>query len=386
MTKLAPILAISFVDVLGFTLLIPLLPYYAEHYGATPVVVGAIVTTVAFFGLIAAPIWGRLSDRIGRRGVLIACQALSTLSYVLLGIGGSLTMIFVARAFEGIGGAVMGVTQSYVADLTAPKDRARAFALVGAAFGTGFLFGPVLGGLLVRFGYPVPFFVAAGLQLITIVMTVAILPESHKPAERPATLADIAASLAIPQLRGLLLQSLFFGLSFTMWVAVFALFVERVLGYGPSQTSLLYAIPAFIGVCVQIFLIGRLTDRFGSRDIALVGLSLGVIAMAFVAFVHDLPTFAVAIVFWSFANALVRPTLGAMISQAAPADQRGAILGANDSLSSLAFIIGPLVSTAILSQNVHLVGLLPALCGLVAIVVGLTGRRDLAAASLPELA
>lgn len=377
MTRLFPILAISFVDVLGFTLLIPLLPYYAEHYGAKPIAVGAIVATVAVFGFLAAPVWGRISDRAGRRTVLLAAQSISTLSYVLLGIGGSLWIIFVARAIEGVAGATMGVTQAYVADLTEPKDRARAFGLVGAAFGLGFLFGPVLGGLLVRYGYPVPFFAAAALQVVTIVLTIAILPESHHPGEHPPTLRDVAASLSLPALRTLLLQMLFFGFSFTMWVAVFALFAERVLGFGPAQTSLLYVIPAMIGIFIQIFVIGWLNERFDPRDVTIAGLGFGVAGMSTIAFVHDLKSFLLAIVCWSLANAILRPTLGAMISQFAPEDRRGTILGVNDSLGSFAFIVGPLASTAVLSYNVHLVGILPATCSLIAIAIGVTGRERL---------
>ncbi|MBV8424958.1 MAG: MFS transporter, partial [Candidatus Eremiobacteraeota bacterium] len=353
MTRLFPILAITFVDVLGFTLLIPLLPYYAEHYGAKPIAVGAILATVAVFAFLAGPVWGRISDRTGRRTVLIAAQCLSTLSYVLLGIGGSLLMIFVARAIEGVAGALMGVTQAYVADLTEPKDRARAFGWLGASFGLGFLFGPVLGGLLVRYGYPVPFYTAAALQVVTIILTVAILPESHRPPEHPPSLRDVAASLAQPALRTLLLQTLFFALSFMMWIGVFALFVERVLGFGPSQTSLLYMIPATIGVCIQLFVIGWLNDRFDSRDIVVAGLAFGVLGMSFLAFVRDLPTFLATIVCWSLANALLRPTLGAMISRFAPEDRRGTIMGVNDSLNSIALIVGPITSTTILSYNVH---------------------------------
>lgn len=377
MTRLFPILAISFVDVLGFTLLIPLLPYYAEHYGATPIEVGSIVATVAVFGFLAAPVWGRISDRAGRRAVLIGAQSISTLSYILLGIGGSLWIIFVARAIEGVAGATMGVTQAYVADLTAPEHRARAFGQVGAAFGLGFLFGPVLGGLLVRYGYPVPFFAAAALQIVTIVLTVTILPESHQAGEHQPTLRDVATTLAHPALRTLLLQMLFFSFSFTMWVAVFALFAERVLGFGPSQTSLMYVIPATIGVFIQIFVIGWLNERFDPRDIAVAGLGFGILGMSWIAFVHDLKTFFPAIVCWSLANALLRPTLGAMISRFAPADRRGTIMGVNDSLNSFAFIVGPLTSTAVLSYNVHWVGILPAACGLIAVAIGFAGRGQL---------
>ena len=375
MTKLFPILAITFVDVLGFTLLIPLLPYYAEHYGAKPFVVGAIVATVAVFGFLASPVWGRISDRAGRRIVLVAAQCISVLSYVLLGIGGSLTMIFVARAIEGIAGATMGVTGSYVADLTEPKDRPRAFGLIGATFGLGFLFGPVIGGLLVRYGYPVPFFAAAALQVFTIILTIVILPESHQPPEKPPTLRDVAASLAEPALRMLLLQVLFFGMMFTMWVTVFALFAERVLGFGPSQTSLLYAVFAAIGVSVQIFLIGRLSDRFGPRNVALTGLALGVISMTLIGFVRDLPSFIATLVLWALSNSFVRPMLGALVSDHAPEDRRGTIMGVNDSLNSFAFIVGPLVSTTVLSVNVHYVGILPVMFGLLAIAVGAIGSR-----------
>lgn len=302
-------------------------------------------------------------------------QGFAVIGYGLLGIGGSLAMIYVARAIEGIGGGILGVTQSYVADLTEPKDRGKAFGLVGAMFGAGFVFGPALGGLLVHFGYAVPFFVAAGMQIVTMLLTVFMLPESYTPGDKPPTLADIGASLADPKLRNLLLQQLLFSFSFTLWVTVFALFVERVLKFGPEQTATLYVVPGVIGVVVQLFVLGKLTDRFGERPVALGGLAFGVVAMAVIYFVRDLPLFFVSLALWSCAGALVRPTLGSMISQAAPADQRGTILGVNDSLNSFAFIVGPLISTAVLSYNVHYVGILPVICGLTAILVGLAAPK-----------
>ncbi len=145
---LIPILGITLVDVLGFTMLIPILPYYAEHYGASPVAVGLIYSTVAFFALFAAPLWGRLSDRIGRKGVLLAAQIASAIGFLMLGFGGALWVIYVARAIEGLGGGGLGVTQAYVSDVTTPQERARAFGLVGATFGVGFLIGPALSGVL----------------------------------------------------------------------------------------------------------------------------------------------------------------------------------------------------------------------------------------------
>ena len=150
-------------DVLGFTILIPILPFYAEHFGASPTTIGAIYATLAVCSLLSSPFWGRLSDRIGRKGVLIAAQVAGLLGFSLLAAGTALWTIFVARGIEGLGGGGLGVTQAYVTDVTRPSERARAFGLVGATFGFGFLIGPALASVLVRYGYQVPFWVAAAL-------------------------------------------------------------------------------------------------------------------------------------------------------------------------------------------------------------------------------
>ncbi len=161
-------MAITFVDVLGFTLLIPILPFYAEQFGANPTTVGAIYSTVALCSLVSSPFWGNLSDRIGRKGVLVAAQVFAFLGFTLLASGTALWTVFVARGIEGLGGGGLGITQAYVPDVTTPQQRARAFGLIGATFGLGFLIGPALAGVLVRFGYHVPFAVAAALALLTV--------------------------------------------------------------------------------------------------------------------------------------------------------------------------------------------------------------------------
>ena len=331
MTKaLIPILAITAVDVLGFTILIPLLPFYAEKYGATPFVVGAIYATVALFSLVSSPFWGRISDKIGRKGVLLVSQIAAFIAFVLLGIGGSLTIIFIARAIEGFGGGTIGVTQAYVADVTEPKDRARAFGLVGATFGFGFLIGPALAGFLVRFGYPVPLFTAAGLALTTIFLTIFLLPESKKAVAAAPSIAQIVASLRMADLGTLLRSQFCFSLAFAMWVSVFALFAERALNFNASQTSTIFVLSAVVGIVVQAGLIGKLVDRFGEGRLAIVGFACLAFGYSGVYFVHTLPTLLVVVFFWALGGALLRPSISSLISQAAPADQRGTILGVND--------------------------------------------------------
>jgi MFS family permease len=367
---LIPILGITLVDVLGFTMLIPILPFYAEHYGASPVAVGLIYTTVAGVALFASPLWGRLSDRIGRKGVLLAAQIASAIGFTLLGIGGALWVIYVARAIEGLGGGGLGVTQAYVSDVTTPEERARAFGLVGATFGLGFLIGPALSGILVRFGYSVPLFLGAALAITTVFLTIFLLPESHKPVATIVSVRTIVAALRAPALGTLLFAQFAFSFAFYSWISIFALFVERVLGFGPSQSSGIFVGSAVIGIVVQALLIGKLVDRFGEGRIAITGLLCAAAAYAYVSYVTSLPNLFPIVVLWALSGALIRPSFTALISRAAPAPLRGALFGVNDALSNLAFLIAPILATTILSKNVHAVGLLPLAGTLGALAIG----------------
>ena len=367
---LIPILAITAVDVLGFTILIPLLPFYAEKYGATPFIIGAIYATVALFSLVSSPFWGRISDKIGRKGVLLVSQIAAFIAFVLLGIGGSLTIIFIARAIEGIGGGTIGVTQAYIADVTEPKDRAKAFGLVGATFGFGFLIGPALAGYLVRFGYPVPLFTAAGLALVTVFLTIFLLPESKQPVAAAPSIGQIVASLRMADLGTLLRSQFCFSLAFAMWVSVFALFAERALKFNASQTSTIFVVSAVVGIVVQAGLIGRLVDRFGEGRIAIAGFGCLAIGYGGVFFVHTLAALLVVVFFWALGGGLLRPTISSLISQNAPAEQRGTILGVNDSLGNVAFVISPFIATKVLSLDTNWVGFAPAIMALVGLAIG----------------
>ncbi len=367
---LIPILGITLVDVLGFTILIPILPYYAEHYGASPLAVGLIYSTVAICALFASPLWGRLSDTIGRKGVLLAAQIASAIGFTLLGIGGALWVIYVARAIEGLGGGGLGVTQAYVSDVTTPAERARAFGLVGATFGIGFLIGPAIAGALVRFGYAVPLFFGAALAFTTIALTVFLLPESHKPIGTIVSFATIGAALRAPDLGRLLLAQFAFSFAFYSWISIFALFVERELGFGPSQSSFIFVISAIIGIVVQAGLIGKLTDRFGEGRIAIAGVCSAVLAYAGIPAVHSAVTLLPIVMLWALSGALIRPTFTALISRAAPTDMRGALFGINDSLGNVAFVIAPIIATTVFARNVHAVGIVPVIGSLAALAIG----------------
>jgi len=367
---LIPILGITLVDVLGFTMLIPILPYYAQHFGASPLAIGGIYATVAACALVFSPIWGRISDRIGRKGVLLIAQIAAVLGFTMLAFANALWMIYLARAIEGIGGGGLGVTQAYVSDVTTPEERSRAFGLVGATFGIGFLIGPAVSGILVRFGYQVPLLVGAALAVCTVFLTLFLLPESHKPVSTGASFGEIAAALRTPGLRSLLFAQLAFSFAFYCWISVFALFVQKQLGFGPSQSSFIFVITSIIGIIVQGVLIGRITDRFGEGRVAIAGFVIAIAGYAVVPYVGTIPALIGMAILWALSGALIRPSMSALISQTAPGELRGTLFGVNDSLSNLAFIIAPLAATTVFSHDVHAVGLLPLGGAIAALAIG----------------
>jgi DHA1 family tetracycline resistance protein-like MFS transporter len=359
---LLPLLAITFVDVLGFSILIPILPFYAEHFGASTQAIGMLVATVAICGLLSSPIMGAMSDRVGRRAVLITTQSATTIAYFLLARATSLPMLFVARGIEGISSGGIGVTQAYLADVTTPEQRGQAYSYLGMTYGLGFIFGPALGGALLRFGYPTPFLVAAILSIGTILLTIFLLPESHTPAaEQISPFKALSVAFSDAALRKLLSIQLCFTLGFTMWVTVLALFLQRVFHFGPEQTSLLYTCNGVIGVAMQAFAVGRLVKKFGEKRILIAGLLCAFATYFMIGEVTWLPIMFIATAFWALGNSLSRPTISTILSHAAPEQRRGAFMGASDGCNDLAFCIGPIVASNVLTISPHLIGILPAM-------------------------
>ncbi|MBD5635005.1 MAG: MFS transporter, partial [Candidatus Eremiobacteraeota bacterium] len=291
LARLFPILGITFIDVLGFSILLPLLPYYVRAFGASYVAIGLLLATFAFCQFIAGPLWGGISDRIGRKRVLVVSQVGATIGWAALAFAPTLAWVFVARIVEGLSGGNISVTQAYVADRVEPSERSRAFAFVGAAFSAGFVLGPLAGGVLLdRFGYRAPFLLAAGLQVITLIATVLYLPE--KVAERGDTAAtakfsDIPRYLRDPAIAPVLLQQLAYALGLYAWFSVFALVLGRVSGLSPSQTSYFFAAFGVMSVVIQLLVVGRLVDRIGVRVTSNLGFAAAVAYFAIVPFAHE---------------------------------------------------------------------------------------------------
>ncbi|MGE0718054.1 MAG: MFS transporter, partial [Alphaproteobacteria bacterium] len=277
---------IVLVDLIGFGIVIPLLPFYAEHLGAGPLTVTLAMAVYSLAQFVTSPLWGRLSDRIGRRPVLLASLAGAVGAYLLLAWAPTLAMLFLARAAAGAMAGNIAAAQAYVADVTPPAERARGMGVIGAAFGLGFILGPAIGGTLAGhdpadIDFVAPALAAAGLSALALLGTVFLLPESLDPAHRGAgTRRGRAAAardafgrprLAGPIAVGFVAVAVFAGMETT-----FALWSSRTFGWGPAQNGWLFAFVGVLGALVQGAAIGRLTPRLGEVRL----LSAGLVLMA----------------------------------------------------------------------------------------------------------
>jgi MFS transporter, DHA1 family, tetracycline resistance protein len=359
--KLLPILGVTFIDIVGFSMLIPMLPYFVTHFGASPYVVGLLVATFSFCQFVSAPLWGSVSDRIGRKRVLIISQIGATFGWAMLGlapnIAGALSLapiavVFVARALEGVSGGNISITQAYVADLVESRERSRAFGLIGAMFAAGMVFGPAGGGLLYsRYGFAVPFLVAAALQFLTLIVTIVMLPESRarNHDQNRFAIATLLASFGKPRLGRILWQKLAIALALYGWFAVFALYLQRQLGFSLAQTDYLFSIFAVFNVFMNVVMVGRISARLGDRWMSNVGLTSLVVGFAIVPFIHNVLLLSALMLLFAFGVALTNTGITALISNAASDRDQGMVLGTSSSLDSLSGILAPPVSTGLLS-------------------------------------
>ena len=347
--RLIPILGITFVDILGFSILIPSLPFLATNLHASPFTIGIIFSTFSLCQLFAGPVWGNVSDRIGRKGVLIISQIGATIGWAMLAFAPTIFFIFLARIVEGVSGGNIGVTQAYVADLVEPRQRARAFSYISATFAFGMAFGPLIGVVFLRWGHSAPFLAAAGLQLITLLLTIVSLPESRTKTDEPNVgFNEIALTFRNRTLAPVLWQKLALSLSLYAWFSVITLFLIYQLGFSQGQTFYFYSIFAVLNVLTNVGGVGRASDRFGDRTMALMGIFLLICGFAIVPFVHSILLVVVLMALFSTGMAFANTGLTAIISSAVDKRRQGTVLGVTSSLDSVAGIVSPPISTGLL--------------------------------------
>ena len=384
-SPLLPIFLTVFVDVLGLTLILPLLPYYAKDYGATDFQVGLLTSVYAIAMFISGPILGRISDRIGRKPVLLASQFGMLAGWLVLAFAPSLEVLFVGRIISGLTAGNLSAAQAYIADVTeANEERTQAFGFFGIAFGLGFVLGPAITGLLTKAfadhadklaKYRAPTLTAAGLSLLSIALT-ALLLRPRKPVLRqPASTNRSSAFVQFfvrPRMRTLLGQFFLFSVGFSGLTGGLALYLDHSFHFGIEQASMIFGLSGLIGALVQGAL-RRLAKRFGEERLALFGLATMAAAYFFLGAAHHVATLIVLIIVGSVGAAVVRPCLTTLITKAVPEQEQGSVLGVSQSLSSLAQAMGPAAATWLIGRDE--IVLFGVFCGTFSLLAWFVGAR-----------
>jgi DHA1 family tetracycline resistance protein-like MFS transporter len=341
-----------FVNLVGFGIIIPLLPFYAGTFGASPLVIGLLFASFSVCQLIASPALGDLSDRFGRRPVLVFSLAGTVVSFVMLALAHSITMLFLARIVDGLSGGNISTARAYVADVTEPKDRARAFGMLGAAFGLGFIFGPALSGLLAKVSYTAPIWAAAGLTLVATIMAFAWLPETVRRAHAGVgnpfrNLADMVRRAHVRRI---------LGIDFTYWFALamfqttFALFGQSRFGFDAVQTGYYFAAFGILGAVIQGGLIRPIVRHLGDKTTFLIGLVIGAAGLLMSALAHSVPLFVLLLIPVAFGMGLGMPTVSSLVSRSVDRTEQGRVQGVASSVESLSRTVGPVWGTAVLER------------------------------------
>ena len=348
---LGTIFLIVFIDLLGFSLILPLLPFIAEKYQANEFQIGLLTAVYSFFQFIGSPILGELSDRYGRKKLLIVSQIGTFLGFILLGFANSLPLLFLSRLIDGITGGNISIAQAYIADITNQKNRARGMGVLGAAFGLGFIIGPVIGGILSQYGFAVPAFFAAAVSLISILATTFLLQETVNPKK---TVAKIASRVKYNFFQFMLFSRktpvfpiiitfLLLNLAFAAIQGNLSLWTIANLNYGPKENSYAFAYIGVLSVITQLKVLPYLLKRFSEQRLLTFGLVILATGMFLIPLSFHLSIMLLSLACIALGNGLINPTIQAIASENVAPDQYGKSLGFLQSGGSIGRILGPII-------------------------------------------
>ena len=360
---LLPVLMTVFLDLIGFGIVIPLLPFYAEEYGASAAEVTWLMAAYSLAQFLFAPLWGAASDRFGRRPVLLASIFMTAVGLAGFAAAETLAGLFVFRILHGAMTANISTAQAAVADITPPDKRAMGMGLIGAAFGVGFTVGPFMGGELTAPGiaaalsdllggveinrYSVPIWVAACMSAVNLLMTAVLLPETRKPGStsRPRTLSPAAfvKVLRHPVVGLCVLLTFVLTVSFAMMESTFTLFAEHARGLDAPEVGRMFGVAGLVMILVQGGLIRPLVKRFGEGPLVPAGIAILAVGLGLLPFAPPVGAMVAVFVLIAIGNGISSPSLQALISKGTSPEEQGFVLGTNQSMSALARAIGPTI-------------------------------------------
>ena len=335
---LFPIFLVVLVDLLAMMMIVPLLPFYAQKFGASATEIGLLASSYAVCQLFASPLLGALSDRVGRKRVLLITQIAALIGFVVMGLAHSLKLLFVSRIIDGIAAGNLPLAQAAVVDLTPPDKRAKAFGIIGVAFGIGLVLGPAISGWLAAYNWSYPIYAGAFLACISIVSTWVLFP---KGGVNPTHEVKTAISDGGKGLRTLLVQFFIFVLAFAYFAQGLPLVVQARFNFGPTEVGFLFAYCGVLGIVVQGILIGHLVKRWGEARLVVFGFILDVVGYFLLGYVTEIEGIIFASTLFSVGNSFLRPSLTSLISQSVPEHSQGKVLGLTGSLQSAAHIFAP---------------------------------------------
>ena len=347
---LSMIFLVVFVDLLGFGILIPILPTFAVHIlGVKEAAIGIAIAVYSLTQFLFNPLFGGLSDRYGRRNIILYCLLLNASGYIIFAFTHSYIMLIASRIAAGIGGSSIGVAQAYIADVTTKEDRAKGMGLIGVAFGLGFVFGPIMGGILAHYSYMITGFASACFSLLAFSLSVFLLPESLKKeliqtgVKRKMFNVDGFKKI-LNNTPVLLVIAMFFILTFSVAniYGTFALLGTQVYGFSNIQNGTIYGVIGLVSVIVQGGLIGRLSKRYTDNQLITFGSFLLALGLAWLPFGGNYIGLIIVITVLSMGTGTLQPILLSLISKVAPEKDQGIVLSVNQSISAFARVLGPL--------------------------------------------
>lgn len=345
--QLSTVFLIVFIDLIGFGIVIPILPLYAEEFGPSPVVFGLLMASFSAMQFLFAPILGRLSDRVGRRPVLLVSLVGSAVGYVIFGFAGSLAMLFASRIIDGISGGNISTAQAVIADITTPEDRAKGMGMVGAAFGLGFILGPAVGGLLVQVAPWMPGVAAAVASMTAFFMVLFLLPETVDPEARktarshPLNLKNLAVAISHPLVAPCLVIIFLIIFAFSNFETTFAQFAVFAHGFTRSSVYWLFVYAGVFGALIQGGLVRHLAPRFGEARLVFGGTAIAFLALGFMPYAGSRGVLMAVLALLALGQGLAAPSLSALTSKLVDADEVGGVMGVYQGMSSLARVAGP---------------------------------------------